>query len=67
MQLPSPGRIWTYDKPINSRPLYPWATEDSLAGDAIRTRDINLGKVALYPWATPAYILYSNKFKKAWL
>ena len=24
----SPGRIWTYDKPVNSRPLYPWATED---------------------------------------
>ena len=27
----------------------------SKAGDAIRTRDINLGKVALYPWATLAY------------
>ena len=28
------------------------------AGDAIRTRDINLGKVALYHWATPANALY---------
>ena len=32
------------------------------AGDAIRTRDINLGKIALYHWATPAFYFTFKKY-----
>ena len=40
-----------------------FASHVKTAGDAIRTRDMHLGKVPLYHWATPAEVFYIEPWK----
>lgn len=59
-------KLRRFSKPMQSTTLPPFLCvvffEIKLAGNAIRTRDMHLGKVPLYHWAIPAIIL-GEKFE----
>ena len=52
----SPGRVWTYDPPVNSRMLYRWATEEYLeSGSYLSSRAVTSQVLWAYKGLTSVF------------